>query len=61
MKGQLDFFLLTSTMNVPLCLVLFLIALAGLRFYGGNLALHHEFDVGTIITFSYLWNRLGVC
>lgn len=28
-------------------------------FYGGNLALHHEFDVGTIITFSYLWNRLS--
>ena len=27
--------------------------------YGGNLALHHEFDVGTIITFSYLWNKLS--
>ncbi|CAK9029707.1 ABC transporter B family member 25 (ABC transporter ABCB.25) (OsABCB25) (Protein ALS1 homolog) (Protein ALUMINUM SENSITIVE 1) (OsALS1) [Durusdinium trenchii] len=27
--------------------------------YGGNLALRHEFNVGTIITFSYLWNRLS--
>ena len=27
------------------------------RWYGGNLALHNEFDVGTIITFSYLWNK----
>ena len=42
-----------------MCFDSFLIAVAGLRFYGGNLALHHEFDVGTIITFSDLWNRLG--
>ena len=34
----------------PMCFDLFHIAVAGLRFYGGNLALHHEFDVGTIIT-----------
>ena len=33
-----------------MCFDSFLIAVAGLRFYGGNLALHHEFDVGTIIT-----------
>ncbi|CAJ1358614.1 unnamed protein product [Effrenium voratum] len=27
--------------------------------YGGHLAINHEFEVGTIITFTYLWNRLS--
>eukprot|EP00439_Symbiodinium_sp_Y106_P028424 s564_g3.t1 len=28
-------------------------------FYGGHLALKHEFEVGSIITFTVLWNRLS--
>jgi len=28
-------------------------------FYGGHLALKHEFEVGSIITFTMLWNRLS--
>ncbi|CAE6962498.1 Abcb10 [Symbiodinium natans] len=28
-------------------------------FYGGHLALQQEFEVGAIITFTYLWNRLS--
>ncbi|CAE7212556.1 Abcb10 [Symbiodinium pilosum] len=28
-------------------------------YYGGHLALKHEFEVGSIITFTYLWNRLS--